>query len=68
MLAAAVQVANKKGLLAVTFDSVAEACTVSTSRHTVKHYFKTIPALYSEVVAHKDCDADVAENGRALGY
>lgn len=68
MLVAAVQVANKDGLLAVTFDSVAEACTVTTSRHTVKHYFKTIPSLYSEVVAHQDCDPEVAENGRALGY
>lgn len=68
MLAAAVEIANTHGLLAVTFDSVADACKIKTSRHTVKHYFRTIPGLYSEVIAHKDCETSVAEKGRTLGY
>lgn len=68
MLAAAVAIANEKGLLAVTFDNVADRCSVDTSRHTVKYYFRTIPALYSAVVDHKDCNPEIAEKGRALGY
>ena len=53
---------------ASTFDNVAGRCSVDTSRHTVKYYFRTIPALYSAVVDHKDCNPEIAEKGRALGY
>lgn len=30
----------------LTHDNVAEACSVETSRHTVKHYFRTKQRLY----------------------
>ena len=40
------KLADEIGTYNLTHDNVAEACTVETSRHTVKHYFRTKQRLY----------------------
>lgn len=46
---AIVKLAAEIGKYNLTHDNVAEACSVDTSRHTVKHYFRTKQKLYDVV-------------------
>lgn len=39
------------GVYNLTHDNVAEACSVQTSRHTVKHYFRTKKQLYDVAIS-----------------
>ena len=39
--------AETEGVYNITYDNVAAACEVETSRHTVKHYFKTKTLLHN---------------------
>ena len=43
-------VTEEDKIYTLTHDSVAEACEIPTSRHTVKHYFRTKQALYDEAL------------------
>ena len=51
------KLADEIGTYNLTHDNVAEACAVETSRHTVKHYFRTKQRLYdvaNEYLRSKD--------------
>lgn len=43
------KLAREIGKYNLTHDNVAAACSVDTSRHTVKHYFRTKQKLYDVV-------------------
>ena len=51
---AIIKLADDIGKYNLTHDNVAEACTVETSRHTVKHYFRTKQKLYDVVPLSDD--------------
>ena len=40
------------GVYGITYDNVAETCEVETSRHTVKHYFRTKQLLHAAASDH----------------
>lgn len=49
IVTAAMQVALKRGLAAITFEDVADACEVETSYGTVRRYSGTLTELQTEV-------------------
>ena len=58
IVAAAIKVGSEGGFWEITADSVADACEVSTSPHTVRHYFPLTDDL--RILAAAECK-DVRE-------
>lgn len=52
IVAAIQRLAVSLGTYSLNHDNVAEACDTHTSRHTVKHYFRTKQALYDVASDH----------------
>lgn len=65
---AAVDVANDKGLVNVNYDTVSEACSISTSRATVKYHYPLRDDLYSLVLESQlEVHPKVFEDAELMG-
>lgn len=64
---AAVTVGNAFGLLAMTHETVSQACAVKTSPGTVRRYFPTKTELWQAALRHADASAELKRQGELVG-
>lgn len=67
ILSAAISIANRDGLAAVNFVSVARCCEVSTSPRTVRHYFGTKGNLWLCVISDGRSSPKVKHSAAKMG-
>lgn len=66
ILSAAIELANERGLNAVTLEAVAEQCRVKTTSRVIRIYYSR-RSLWDAVTADPRANQMVADDGVALG-
>lgn len=67
IVAAAVRIANERGLAEATFRTVSDHVIIPTSERLIRYHFTEHEKLWREVANHPEATADVQEQARVLG-
>lgn len=67
IVTAAVEIANNRGLAAVTHDAVARECKVATTPRLVRHYFRKTTDLWRAAASDERAAQTVRDEAIALG-
>lgn len=67
ILAAAVEIANRNGLITASMSRVAQECSVRTSDATIRSYFRTKGELWRAIADHPKASRDVKRSAETMG-